>query len=162
MQAEGAEVTFIDLHETRFPHFSFDDEAKSGLPEVALELKRHLATHQGLLVAAPEFNGSFCSTLKAAIDWGSRPDPAGRDGLADFEGKVGALISASKWDHAGLRGLDHLRTVLSSVGVTLIPQTVSMPHARDAFTPEWETKNPVYGEQAREAGRALVRAVRRL
>lgn len=159
MREEGAEVTFIDLHETRFPHFSFNDEAESGLPEVALELKRHLATHQGLLVAAPEFNGSFCSTLKAAIDWGSRSDPEGRDGLADFQGKIGAMISASKWDHAGLRGLDHLRTVLATVGVTLIPQTVSMPHAREAFTPEWETKNPHYGEKAREVGRALVRAV---
>lgn len=159
MREEGAEVTFLDLHETRFPHFSFDDEARSGLPEVAVELKRLLATHQGLLVAAPEFNGSFCSTLKAAIDWGTRPDPQEREGLADFQGKVGAMISASKWDHAGLRGLDHLRTVLSGVGVTLIPDTVSMPHAREAFTPEWETKNPFYGEKARAVGRALVKAV---
>lgn len=162
MRQEGAEVTFIDLHQTRFPHFSFDDEAASGLPPQALELKSLLASHQGLLVAAPEFNGSFCSTLKAAIDWASRPDPKGTTELADFRGKIGALISASKWDHAGLRGLDHLRTVLSGVGVTLIPETVSMPHARDAFTPEWETRDPKYGEQAREVGRALVRATERL
>jgi NAD(P)H-dependent FMN reductase len=114
------------------------------------------------LVAAPEFNGSFCSTLKAALDWASRPDPNQDPDLADFQGKTCAVLSASKWDHAGLRGLDHLRTVLSCVGVTLIPQSVSMPHAREAFTPEWETKNPYYGNQAREVGRALVRATRKL
>ena len=158
---EGAEVTFVDLHETRFPHFSFDDEEKNGLPDVAVQLKGYLKSHQGLLVAAPEFNGSFCTTLKAAIDWCHRPDPKNRAELGDFEGMVGAVLSASKWDHSGLRGLGHLRTVLASVGVTLIPETVSMPHAREAFTPEWETKDPYYGEEARNTARALVKACRK-
>ncbi len=157
---QGAEITFMDLHETRFPHFSFDDETRSGLPDVARTLKRHLRTHQGLLVAAPEFNGSFCSTLKAAIDWGTRPDPDDPE-AGNFQGKIGAVLSASKWDHAGLRGLGHLRTVLSCVGVTLIPATVSMPHAREAFTEDWETKNPYYGREARRVGRELVEAVKR-
>ena len=158
---EGAEVTFVDLLETRFPHFTFDDEEKSGLPDVAVELKTHLKTHHGLLVAAPEFNGSFCTTLKSAIDWCHRPDSQKRAELGDFQGKVGAILSASKWDHSGFRGLDHLRTVLASVGVTLIPDTVSMPHAREAFTPEWETKDPYYGEEARKTARALVQACRK-
>lgn len=161
MREEGAEVTFMDLHERRFPHFSFDDEARDGLPPIAFEIKRHLATHQGLLVAAPEFNASFCSTLKAAIDWGSRPGPPAEVDLGDFSGMVGAVMSASKWDHAGLRGLHHLRTVLSSVGVMLIPETVSMPHAREGFTNDWDTVEPYYGEQAQKVGQALVRAVER-
>jgi chromate reductase, NAD(P)H dehydrogenase (quinone) len=157
---EGAHVTFVDLLEDRFPHFSFDDEAKSGLPPIAETVKKHLKTHQGLLVAAPEFNGSFCTTLKAAIDWCNRPDPNKNPELGDFQGMIGAILSGSKWDHAGLRGLGHLRTVLASVGVTLIPDTVSLPHAREAFTPEWETKDPFYGEEARKMGRALVHTIR--
>ncbi len=157
----GAEVTEVDLHEVRFPHFSLDDEARDGLPEVAVWLKRELAQHQGLLIAAPELNGSFCTTLKAALDWGSRPAPNGDPTLTDFRGKVAGILSGSKWDHAGLRGLGHLRTVLSELGVILIPESVSLPHAREAFDSSWQTKDPKYGEQARKLGRELVFAIRK-
>lgn len=149
---EGAEVTVLDCLELDFPHFSLDAES---LPQKALDLKRQLQEHQGLMIGAPELNGSICTTLKSVLDWGSRPGPGG-----DFEGKIGAILSGSKHDHGGLRGLDHLRTILAELGVTLIPQTVSLPHAREAFKPDGDTINPVYGQKAREVGRALVAALR--
>lgn len=71
----GAEVTLIDLLDYPMPLFNEDLEAKDGLPESVLQFKALLKSHQGLLLACPEYNGSITPLLKNAIDWASRPEP---------------------------------------------------------------------------------------
>src|SRR2546428_416315 len=68
-RAAGAEVTYVDLRDLPMPLFDGDLEAAEGMPENARKFKELLLTHQGLLIAAAEYNSSVTGVLKNAIDW---------------------------------------------------------------------------------------------
>ena len=68
----GAEVTQIDLRDYPLPIFDEDLEREEGTPKNAAELKQLFLAHQGLLIAAPEYNSSITPLLKNTIDWVSR------------------------------------------------------------------------------------------
>ena len=98
----GAEVTLVDLRDFPLPLFDQDLEAEGGLPDNARELKEIMLKHDGLLIAAPEYNSSITPLLKNTIDWVSRPGD-GEKGLIAYEGKVAAIMSASPGGLGGLR-----------------------------------------------------------
>mgnify|MGYP000037341246 CR=1 FL=1 len=65
----GAETTFIDLHDYNMPLYSKDLHGEQGMPSGVIEFKEMLKSHNGFLIASPEYNGSLTGTLKNAIDW---------------------------------------------------------------------------------------------
>jgi chromate reductase, NAD(P)H dehydrogenase (quinone) len=71
----GAEVTVLDLRDLALPLYDGDLEAEEGLPAGALRLKELMKSHDGFLIASPEYNSSISAVLKNAIDWASRPAP---------------------------------------------------------------------------------------
>jgi chromate reductase, NAD(P)H dehydrogenase (quinone) len=139
-RSAGAEVTLIDLRDFPLPLFDQDLEASQGLPENGRKLKDIFLAHQGLLIASPEHNSSITAVLKNTIDWVSRP-VAGAKSLAEFTGKVAGIMSASPGALGGLRGLVQLRSILSNIGVLVIPQQTAINKAGEAFTPEGELKD---------------------
>src|SRR5436189_2623387 len=68
----GAEVTRISLGDFPLPIYDGDLQSKSGVPKNALDLKRMIGAHQGILIVSPEYNSSLPPLLKNAIDWVSR------------------------------------------------------------------------------------------
>jgi hypothetical protein len=102
----GAEVSLLDLKDFPLPLFDQDLEAEQGMPEAGAKLKRLFIDHDGLLIAAPEYNSSVTAVLKNAIDWVS-PPASGEPSLVAFRGKVATLMSASPGALGGLRGLAH-------------------------------------------------------
>lgn len=60
----GCEVTLLDLAEYPLPLMDEDLEAREGLPANAKKLKEIFLDHQGLLIAAPEYNSSITPLLK--------------------------------------------------------------------------------------------------
>ncbi|MBM3262781.1 MAG: NAD(P)H-dependent oxidoreductase [candidate division Zixibacteria bacterium] len=131
-RAAGANVTIIRLRDYPMPLYDADVEAHDGLPETVLRFKNLMLAHQGLLIAAPEYNSSITAALKNAIDWASRPRP-GEAALACFDGKVAALMSASPGALGGLRGLVHVRAILGNIRVLVLPDQVAVPGADTAF-----------------------------
>ena len=131
-QAAGADATIVDLRDYRMPLFDQDLEAAEGLPAKARELKEIMLDHDGLLIAAPEYNSSITPLLKNTIDWVSRPSN-GENALIAYQGKVAAIMSASPGRLGGLRGLAHLRSILSNIGVLVIPDQVAVGEAHKAF-----------------------------
>src|SRR6202051_3583545 len=71
----GADVTYIDLRDYPLPIFDEDLEKASGMPANGQKLKTLFIEHDGLLIAAPEYNSSITAVLKNTIDWVSRPAP---------------------------------------------------------------------------------------
>ncbi|MEM9218015.1 MAG: NAD(P)H-dependent oxidoreductase [Cyanobacteria bacterium P01_F01_bin.150] len=130
----GAEVTVVDFADYPMPLFNEDEEARLGLPQTVVQFKGLLRRHQGLLLACPEYNGSITPLLKNALDWASRPDPG--DTVSCFQGKVAALLATSPGALGGLRGLVHVRAILSHLGVMVIPQQKAIPRATQAFNPD--------------------------
>lgn len=155
----GAEVTEVQLLGLDLPLFSFDREAASGIPPAARELKAAIEASDGLLVGAPEFNGGVTGVLKNAIDWVSRPLAPGGPRNESFAGSIAAMVSGSKWDHAGIRGLSELRGVLAGVGCLVIPEQLSVPHAPPRFDADGSLPDDELREELHALGAALVQAI---
>jgi NAD(P)H-dependent FMN reductase len=137
----GAEVTLIDLKDFPLPVFDQDLEAEQGMPENGKKLKQLFIDHDGLLIAAPEYNSSITAVLKNSIDWVSRPAP-GEPPLVAFRGKVATLMSASPGALGGLRGLVHVRSILGNIGVIVLPDQIAVAKAHEAFQPEGSLTDP--------------------
>jgi NAD(P)H-dependent FMN reductase len=137
----GAEVTLIDLKAFPLPVFDQDLEAEQGMPENGKKLKQLFIDHDGLLIAAPEYNSSITAVLKNAIDWVSRPAP-GEPSLVAFRGKVATLMSASPGALGGLRGLVHVRSILGNIGVIVLPEQIAVAKAPEALNPDGSLKDP--------------------
>ena len=137
----GAEVTLIDLKDFPLPLFDQDLEAGQGMRENGKKLKKLFIDHDGLLIASPEYNSSITAVLKNAIDWVSRPAP-GEPSLVAFRGKVATLMSASPGALGGLRGLVHLRSILGTIGVIVLPDQIAVGKAHEAIKPDGSFADP--------------------
>jgi len=153
-RAAGAEVTSVDLRDLPMPLYDGDLEATQGIPPNARKLKALMLVHQGLLIAAPEYNSGMTGVLKNAIDWASR-SAEGEAPLACFVGKVAALMSASPGGLGGLRGLVHVRSILSNIHVLVLPDQVAVPRAHEAFSPDGTLKEPKQQTSVEQLGRHL-------
>jgi NAD(P)H-dependent FMN reductase len=152
-------VTLIDLDDYPMPVYHGDLEAAEGLPEHARRLRALFLEHDGLLIASPENNSSVSALLKNAIDWLSRSIGDGKgvnSGLAPYRGKVAALIAASPSPFGGTRQLPHLRQILASLGVTVVPSQLALQHADHAFGPDGALLDPKVHEAVRRIADALV------
>jgi NAD(P)H-dependent FMN reductase len=128
----GAEVTLLDLDDYPMPVYHGDEEAAAGLPPAAQRLREAFMAHDALLIASPENNASVSAALKNAIDWVSRPH-GGQNGLVPYQGKVAALLAASPGALGGLRGLQHLRAILQTLGVLVLTEQFALPRAHEAL-----------------------------
>jgi NAD(P)H-dependent FMN reductase len=153
---EGAEVTLLDLRDLPLPLYDGDLEAADGLPPNAVELKRLMLAHQGLLIASPEYNSSISPLLKNAIDWASRP-AAGEAPLACYVGKVAGLVSASPGALGGLRGLVTVRSILGNIRVLVVPEQVAVAKAAQAFDEQGGLVEAPQRANVENVGAALAR-----
>jgi NAD(P)H-dependent FMN reductase len=142
-RARGAEVTEIRLKDFNLPLYDGDLEA-SAFPQGARDLKALFRSHHGFLIATPEYNGGVSGVLKNAIDWVSRPtDGENLVALSGFRGKVAGLMAASISPFGGLRGISHLRQILSTIQVTVATEQVLVPFAQSAFDEDRRLKEPL-------------------
>ncbi len=93
-----------DLEEAHFP------------PQIEM-FKEKIRSADGIIISSPEYNYSVPGVLKNAIDWVSRPPKN-----IPFENKPGIIMSASTSRFGGARSQQHLRQILSAVGMLLMPQ----------------------------------------
>lgn len=143
LEAHGATVSEIDIGSLDLPIYS-DALEKNAFPEAALALKALLQAQQGMLVVSPEYNGSVPALLKNALDWASRPTgDEGPIALSAFRGKAAAIMSASVSPFGGLRGLLHLRQILTTIQLLVIPEQVLIPFAHAAFEEDGSLKDPM-------------------
>lgn len=160
-RAAGADVTLIHLRDFPLPLYDGDLEANEGLPENAQKLKALFLENQGLLISSPEYNSGMSAVLKNTIDWVSRSAP-GEGGLAAYRDKVAGLIAASPGRLGGIRGLAHLRQILSNVGVLVLPQQQAVGAAGQAFDDAGELADSELQTRVSDIGRRLVETIERL
>ncbi|MDH3664392.1 MAG: NAD(P)H-dependent oxidoreductase, partial [Alphaproteobacteria bacterium] len=154
----GAEVTIVDLRDFPMPLYDGDLEANEGLPEPVKRLKALFMEHQGLLISSPEYNGGMSAVLKNTIDWVSR-SAEGEGGLAAYKDKVAGLVAASPGRLGGLRGLAHLRQILSNIGVLVLPQQHALGGAGEAFDDQGGLKDSTQLAAVSGIGARLVRTI---
>ena len=91
-QTAGADVTVINLADFPMPIFCEDYEAEHGMPESAQQLKALIQSHDGLLIASPEYNSSYTALLKNSIDWVTRPGPTDALKGNPLSGKAASIM----------------------------------------------------------------------
>ena len=157
LEAHGAEVTVVDLAGFDLPLYSAALEANA-FPADARRLKQVLSQQAGLLVVTPEYNGSIPPLLKNAIDWASRPtDGEPMLALSAYRGKATAVMGASLSPFGGLRAVTHLRQILSTVQMLVIPEQVQLPAAHLAFDEQGALKDAMAASLVDMTAASLVR-----
>jgi chromate reductase len=151
----GCEVTLADLNEYVLPLYHGDLEDMSGLPENAVKLIALITSHQGLLVASPEYNSMITPLLKNTIDWCTRSDDN------PFEGKVAAVVSASPGPLGGVRSMQMAQQLLLKLGCHVVPGQVFLPHAGTAFDAEGRLTDARAQKSAKALMQKLARAASR-
>lgn len=158
----GGEVTLINLSEYTLPILNQDEEAKFGIPPMAVKLKKMFRDADGFLIASPEYNSSVSAVLKNTIDWVSRPHPDEKVYLECFIGKAAAIISASPGGLGGLRGLVHLRAILGNINVLVIPDQVSVPGPDLNFDEKGNLKDQKKQDNLINVGKSLTEVLKKL
>jgi chromate reductase, NAD(P)H dehydrogenase (quinone) len=160
VRAAGGEVTLVELNDFPLPIFDEDSEARDGLPENARKLKDLMLAHQGFLISSPEYNSSITPLVKNTIDWTSRGRP-GETPLACYAGKTAVLISASPGALGGMRALVHLRAILGNIGTLVLPATISIAKAPEAFAEDGSLKDKNQQQKIEKLAAGLVAFLRK-
>ena len=153
---EGAEVTRISLSDFPLPIYDGDLQAKSGVPKHAVNLKRMMSAHHGVLIVTPEYNSSVPALLKNAIDWISRVQDAHETRGQVFRDRVFAIASASGNRLGGARALAALRLILSACHAQVIPNQLALPFAEQAYDEMDRLKNTADADALKALARQLI------
>jgi NAD(P)H-dependent FMN reductase len=158
----GAEVTLITLRDFPMPLFDQDLEAEIGKPAEAKRLKELFLSHQGLIIASPEYNSGYSAALKNAIDWVSRGDSPDEPPISALAGKSAVIMATSPGGLGGLRGLVPLRMLLGNLGITMLPDQIAIPSAFDAFGPDGHLVDPKQEAKVKTLGASLAEQLQKL
>ncbi len=127
-RAAGASVTEFDYAQCDVPVYK--GETGTDIPPGARVLSDALATHDGLLLACPEYNWSIPGGLKNLIDWLSI------DPFNPFKGRAALLLCASPSVRGGILGLNQLSLPLSHLGMHVYPHLIAIGDAENQLTAE--------------------------
>ncbi len=144
---DDVEIDVFDLND--IPLFNGDVEA-AGRPESVLLLQERIAGSDALLIATPEYNGSYSGVLKNAIDWATRP----------YEKPVFAEKSVAVMGVGGrfgtARSQSALRQLLSGQGCYVLPR----PQVQVSIRPNiFELDGTISDQEVRDSIAALVEAL---
>jgi len=152
----GVDVTRISLSDFPLPIYDGDLQAKSGVPKHAVNLKRMIGAHHGVLFVTPEYNSSVPALVKNTIDWITRvQDPQESRGQV-FRERPFAIAAASEGRLGGTRALAALRLILSACHAIVIPNQLALSFANQAYDDMDRLKNPADIEALRALVRQLI------
>jgi chromate reductase len=158
----GADVTRISLADFPLPIYDGDLQAKSGVPKPAINLKRMMSAHHGVLIVTPEHNSSVPALLKNAIDWVSRVHELHEARGQVFRERAFAIAAASGNRLGGTRALAALRLILSACQAPVIPGQLALSFANEAYDDMDRLKHPADIEALRALVRQLIEFSQRM
>jgi chromate reductase len=94
----------------------------------ATSLQQTVRQATGVILATPEYHGSFSSVMKLVIENLGHPSP--------LAGKPVALLGVAGGTIGAVKSLEHLRSVVSHVGGIVLPLPISVANVRNVFDTE--------------------------
>ena len=152
----GAEVTRLSLGDFSLPIYDGDLQTKSGVPKNAVNLKRMMSAHHGVLIVTPEYNSSVPPLVKNTIDWVTRVQDAHETRGQIFRQRAFAIAAASEGRLGGTRCLAALRLILSACHATVIPNQLALSFADQAYDDMDRLKHPADIEALNALVRQLI------
>jgi len=158
----GVEVTRISLADFSLPVYDADLQSKSGVPKNAVNLKRMIGAHHGVLMVTPEYNANVPPLVKNTIDWVSRVQDANETRGQVFRGRAFAIAAASESRLGGTRSLAALRLILTACHAVVIPNQLALSFSSDAYDDMDRLKHPADIEALGALVRQLIEFSQRL
>jgi len=121
----------------------YNQDRDNDPPADWVALRDSIRPADGLLFVTPEYNRSIPGILKNAIDIGSRPY-----GQSVWEGKPGAIVSASPGAYGGFGANHHLRQCCVFLDIPLLqqPETYLSRVKDDMFDADGAAVEPQLGK----------------
>src|SRR6202163_1345861 len=158
----GAEVTRISLGDFALPSDDGHLQTKSGVPKHAINLKRMIGAHHGVLIVTPEYNSSVPPLVKNTIDWVTRVQDAQETRGQVFRERAFAIAAASESRLGGTRALAALRLILSACHATIIPNQIALSFAAEAYDDMDRLRHPADIEALNALVRQLIDVSQRM
>jgi chromate reductase, NAD(P)H dehydrogenase (quinone) len=158
----GVEVTRISLGDFPLPIYDGDLQTKSGVPKNAVNLKRMIGAHHGVLIVTPEYNSSVPPLVKNTIDWVTRVQDAHETRGQVFRDRAFAIAAASESRLGGTRALAALRLILSACHAAVIPNQLALSFAAEAYDDMDRLKHPTDVEALKALVRQLIEVSQRM
>jgi chromate reductase len=158
----GVEVTRISLADFPLPIYDGDLQTKSGVPKNAVNLKRMIGAHHGVLIVTPEYNSSVPPLVKNTIDWLTRVQDAQEIRGQILRERTFAIAAASQSRLGGTRALAALRLILSACHATVIANQMALSFAAEAYDDMDRLKHPADIEALNALVRQLIEVSQRL
>lgn len=121
-----------------------------GQPETAdaKRLQEAVGGASGVIIATPEYHGSFASQTKLVIENLGFPSALG--------GKPVALLGVAGGRIGAIKSLEALRGVCSHVGAIVLPGAVSVANVRSIFDEDGRCNDEATEKQVRGVARRLI------
>jgi FMN reductase len=146
-QEAGAHTHLIDLSAYQLI-FCDGKEDESVYPKDVFKLRDDVRAAQGIILATPEYHGSYSGVLKNALDL---------MGFDEFEGKMLGLVGVSGGGMGAFGALSSLRAVGRALHAWVIPEQASIPEAWQVFDALGNLQDPHLEKRLKEVGRQVAR-----
>jgi len=157
-----AEVSLISLVDYPMPLYDGDLQTKSGVPKNAINLKRMIGAHHGVLIVTPEYNSSVPPLVKNTIDWVSRVQDAHEVRGQVFRERPVGIAAASEGRLGGTRSLAALRLILTACRALVVPNQLALSFASEAYDDMDRLKHPADVEALNALVRQLIDVSQRM
>ena len=118
----------------------------------AADFKAAVNDATGVILATPEYHGSFSAAVKLSIENLGFPSV--------LAGKPVALLGVAAGRIGAIKSLEHLRSVCSHVGALVLPGPISIAQVQSAFNDDGSCKSPETEKQIRSVATTLVDFIR--
>jgi chromate reductase len=112
------------------------------------QLQQIVSASTGVVLATPEYHGSFSSVMKLVIENLGFPSV--------LAGKPVALLGVAAGSIGAIKSLEHLRGVVSHIGGVVLPLPVSIPNVQQAFGRDGHVLDPAVEKLIRRAATSLM------
>ncbi len=116
--------------------------------KAANRLKKSVRAATGIVLATPEYHGSFSSVMKLVIENLGFP--------SELSGKPIALLGVAAGAIGAIKSLEHLRSVCSHVGGIVLPGPVSVAGVGKVFDEAGNCTDPAVEKQIRAVATNLI------
>ena len=111
---EGTHIALFDIAELPMYNQDLDGET---VPEIVAALRTAIAEADGVIIAGPEYSGSYSGATKNLIDWASRPFMAG-----PIIGKTSMVIATTPGPGGGKKVLAATSGLLQALGGKVVAE----------------------------------------
>ena len=140
--SKGVQLIRIDPKELNLPM------PGTGETDDSQKIKQWVQDADGIVMATPEYHGSYSSVLKLVIENLGFP--------STLSGKAVSLLGVASGQLGAVKSLEHLRSVTAHLGMIALPKSVSIAGVHAVFNESGEVEDEALQARLESLGQQLI------